>query len=67
MWRDVTRKMDKQIQKRMELATEALKLIFKFYFLKLSFCDYSNHVARLLFEKILFLDQNVIMHLKTRP
>lgn len=45
VWTDMTRKMDRQVGRRMELGTEALKYIFKFYFLKLPFHDYSNHVA----------------------
>lgn len=47
----MTRKMGKQVEKRMELQTEILNLSFKFY-LKLSFCVYSNHVTWLLFKKI---------------
>lgn len=45
VWRDITKKMDKQVEKKMELGTEAVKLSFKCDLLKLLFCDYSNHVV----------------------
>lgn len=45
VWRDITKKMDKQVEKKMKLGTEAVKLSFKYDFLKLLFCDYSNHVV----------------------